>query len=97
MVTNLDVIVLNDYSLQCDVKVGGNVVNQTYFTRNLTKVTPNPTGNFIVVGLPGDSTTYMVTHNQQNTNEEIYIVDSVAGVAPTSLLDLALKIGQLIK
>jgi predicted peptidase len=97
MITNIDIIVLNDYSLQCDVKVGGNIVNQTYFTRKLTKVTPNPTGNFIIVGLPGDSTTYMVTNNQSNSNDEIYIVDTVDGVAPTSLLDLALKIGTLIK
>ena len=95
MAVHLDIVTL-DYSVQNTVKIGGNVVNIAYFTRNIIKIAPSPTNGFLVAMLPWDAT-YVLTDDQASTSEEVYIIDTVDRVAPTSLLDLAAKLNAIIK
>ena len=97
MIVHLDINgTSSQYSIENDVKIGGNVVNKAYFTRRLVRVQPSPGNNFVTVLLPCD-VMYIITHDQTNTDEAVYVVDTVDGVAPTDLLDLASRINDLIR
>lgn len=95
-VVHIDAVSFSDYALENTVKIGGNIVNKVYFTRNIIKIAPSPTLNCILVIMPFE-VTYTVTDNQASTAEDVYIIDTVDGVAPTSLLDLAAKMAVLIR
>lgn len=96
MIIHLDIVTSSPYSVENDVKVGGNVINKAYFTRNIIRVLPSPQNNFIAVLLPGDIM-YTLTSDQASTSDDVYIVDTVDGIAPTDLLDLASKLNALIR
>ena len=91
MIYHLDITTYNEYAVANTVKLSGDVVNIAYFTRNFMKVSPSPTSNWIIAKF-FDGSQYILTHNQSSTEEEVFIVDTVDGVAPTSLADLALRI-----
>lgn len=95
-VVHLDTVIFSDYAIENTVKIGGNVVNKVYFTRDIIKISPSPTLGCILIVMPFENS-YTVTDNQASTSDDVYIIDTVDGVAPTSLLDLATKIATLIK
>jgi hypothetical protein len=96
MAIHLEIETSSDYSIKNIVKINGNIVNNAYFTRNIIKIQPSPQSGFLIVVLPGD-TQYLLTNNQDSESADILIVDSVNGVVPSSLLDLASKLNALIK
>jgi hypothetical protein len=95
-IVHLDTITLSADSVKNIVKIGGSTVNEAYFTRNIIKIVPSPSLGVILVVMPFEAT-YVVTNNQASTADDVYIIDTVDAVAPTSLLDLAAKLAVLIK
>lgn len=95
-ILHLDITTISDYAVESSVKVDGNIITKAYFTRNVIRISSSPTNDWLTVLLP-NGINYILTHNQGSDNPEIYVVDTVDAIAPTSLLDLAAKLSVLIK
>lgn len=93
---HLEITTVSEFAIKNIVKVNGNIISEAYFTRRIIRIAPKVSENYIISTLD-QNILYMLTHDQAHTNEDVYIVDTVNGVAPTSLFDLAEKLSTLIR
>lgn len=66
-------------------------------SRNIVKITPRPfAGGFVIISFE-DGSAFLLTHDQLSTSEEVYIVDTINLIPPTSMLGMAAQINGLVK
>jgi hypothetical protein len=63
----------------------------------MIKVVGKPASGQWVMVTFNDGSDFILTHNQNNDIDSVYIVDAIDGVQPTSMFDLAEKINALFK
>lgn len=93
-IKHIDISTVNEFMFKKSVKINNVVIYESYFSRRITSVITD--GDYIVVKLQGQ-VMHAMTNDQSHAHEDVFVVDTIEGVAPTSLSDLASKIAAICK
>lgn len=96
MVTHLEIDDAGTYTVKVTTKIDNSVVAISYFERTIIAVQADTVNNLCTIILRAGIMMSM-THDQSNISGDVYIVDKINNVAPTSITDLADKLNGLMR